>query len=141
MTRAHSERGGSQSISTVLMIPAVVLFLGVIVACGRIAQAHQSTDTAAGAAARAATIERTPGAAKRSAAAVAHSTLTNHGLECNAQVSTNTAGFATSVGAPANVTVTVTCPLALADLAVPGLPGTMTITKSATSPLDTYRAR
>ena len=41
----------------------------------------------------------------------------------------------------ASVTATVTCVVNLSDVAVPGLPGTRTITATMSSPLDTYRER
>ena len=53
----------------------------------------------------------------------------------------DTSGFASPVGPPANVTATVTCVVNLSDVAVPGLPGTRTITATMTSPLDTFRER
>ena len=37
--------------------------------------------------------------------------------------------------------VAVATAVPLADLAIPGLPGSMTITGTASSPLDTYRER
>jgi hypothetical protein len=39
------------------------------------------------------------------------------------------------------VTATVTCKVEVADLAIPGLPGTRTITATASSPVDAYRER
>ena len=42
---------------------------------------------------------------------------------------------------PQTVTATVTCPVRLADLAVPGLPGTRTVRHTAVSSLDTFRER
>jgi hypothetical protein len=45
------------------------------------------------------------------------------------------------VGTPASVTATVTCVVNLSDVAIPGLPGTRTITATMSSPLDTYRER
>ena len=53
----------------------------------------------------------------------------------------DTAGFTAPVGAPAQVTARVSCVVALADLAVPGLPGTKTLRASFASPLDSYRER
>jgi hypothetical protein len=49
-------------------------------------------------------------------------------------VTVDTAGFAAPVGTPATVTATVRCVVNLADLAVPGVPGTRTVTATATSP-------
>ena len=38
-------------------------------------------------------------------------------------------------------TATVACVVNLADLSLPGVPGTRTVTATATSPIDTYRER
>ena len=38
------------------------------------------------------------------------------------------------------VTVTVVCQVPLADLAVPGLPGSTTVRASSTAPIDPYRS-
>ena len=56
-------------------------------------------------------------------------------------VTVDTAGFAAPVGTPATVTATVRCVVNLADLAVPGVPGTRTVTATASSPVDTFRER
>ena len=45
------------------------------------------------------------------------------------------------VGTAAVIAVTVTCTVSMADLAIPGLPGSHTLTGHATSPIDNYRSR
>ena len=77
-----------------------------------------------------------------SAVSGATSSLANQKLQCTTKsVSVDTSGFASPVGTPATVTATVTCVVNLSDVAVPGLPGTRTITATMSSPLDTYRER
>jgi hypothetical protein len=44
-------------------------------------------------------------------------------------------------GRPAAVTAVVSCAVPLANLAVPGLPGTVRLSARFISPLDTYRSR
>ena len=56
-------------------------------------------------------------------------------------ISVDTSGFGSPVGTPASVRATVTCVVNLSDLAVPGVPGTRTVSASMSSPLDTYRER
>jgi hypothetical protein len=56
------------------------------------------------------------------------------------QVTLDTTGFAAPVGTPASVGATVTCQVDIAGL-LPGLPGSMSITATVRSPLDTYRER
>jgi hypothetical protein len=53
----------------------------------------------------------------------------------------STTGFRVAVGEPASVTVEVRCAVPLADVAVPGMPGTRVLTARVTSPLDTFRGR
>ncbi len=136
----RSERG-STSIEAAIVIPTVMIFILLMVAAGRVALAQSQVVTAAEAGARAASIERSSGQARSSAAQVAAATLRSGGVSCSPDVSTSTGGFAVPVGQPASVTTTVTCTVALGDLAVPGLPGSRTFTSTATSPLDTYRGR
>lgn len=141
--RQLEERGerGSTSIEAAIVIPTVMIFILLMVAAGRVALAQSQVVTAAEAGARAASIERSSGQARSSAAQVAAATLDSGGVSCSPNVSTSTGGFAVPVGQPASVTTTVTCTVALGDLAVPGLPGSRTFTSTATSPLDTYRGR
>ncbi len=139
----HLPRGerGSTSIEAAIVIPTVMIFILIMVAGGRIASAQSKVVTAAEAGARAASIERTASQARSSAAQVAAATLRGGDVSCSPDVSTSTGGFAVPVGQPASVTTTVTCTVALGDLAVPGLPGSRTFTSTAISPLDTYRGR
>ena len=66
---------------------------------------------------------------------------TTTALEAVERFASFTTGFATPVGTPATVSATVTCVVELSDLALPGVPGTRTVTVTVTSPLDTYRER
>ena len=53
----------------------------------------------------------------------------------------NGTGFAIQAGTAATVSATVSCTVPLSDLALPGLPGSHTITATFDSPLDVYRQR
>jgi hypothetical protein len=99
-------------------------------------------EQAAAAAARAASIARDARAAQAQAQATASSALADQALTC-APSSTivSTTGFRVAVGEPASVTVEVRCAVPLADVAVPGMPGTRVLTARVTSPLDTFRGR
>jgi hypothetical protein len=75
--------------------------------------------------------------------------LAQDGLHCSpaATVTVDTngggglPGFQAQVGQPAAVSATVTCDVSLAQIVVPGLPGSRTITETFVSPLDPYRER
>jgi len=141
LRRGGRERG-SEVIEAVIGVPAVLLFIGLIIAAGRIAVAEQAVDAAAAEAARAASIARTQVQANADASTWASASLANQGLQCTSRtVDVDTGGFAAPPDMPASVSATVTCVVRLSDLAVPGLPGSRTITATMTSPIDTYRER
>jgi Flp pilus assembly protein TadG len=133
---------GSAAIETTIGVPAFLLFVALIIGAGRIAIARQAVEAAATEGARSASIARTQPVADHDAATSAAATLANQQLQCaTTRVLVDTSGFAKPVGTPAAVTVTVTCVVNLSDVAIPGLPGTLPITATMTSPLDTYRGR
>ena len=139
--RAWRDRG-SATIEAVILAPAFLLFVGLIIGAGRVAIAHQSVEAAAAEAARTASVARTAGQARADATSSAEHTLVNQGLQCaTLTVAVDTTGFATPVGTPARVTATVVCVVSLADLSVPGMPGTLRVEATVGSPLDTYRGR
>jgi hypothetical protein len=97
---------------------------------------------AANDAARAASITRTQSQAAGAATTSATATLANQGLTCtHRRVAVDTSGFTLPPGTPATVTASVTCAVALSDLALPGVPGSTRVTATVRSPLDTYRER
>jgi len=133
---------GSVSLELAVLAPTLLLFIGVLVYGGRLSLADQAVQAAASQAAREASIPRTQPEADATAASVAAASLAPQGLDClPSSVAVATTGFARPAGTPATVTATVTCVVALADLSVPGLPGSQTVSATADSPLDTYRER
>lgn len=139
--RTRGDRG-SATLEAVIILPTFMLFVALIITAGRIQMARQSVDAAAVEAARAASISRTAGEAQSRASASGNQALTNQGLRCTStSVSIDTSGYSVPVGTPASVSATIVCVLDVSDVAIPGLPGAITITRSASSPLDTYRGR
>lgn len=135
----HDERG-SVSLELAILAPALLLLLGVLVLAGRVETSSATVEQAARAAARDASLARTPATARATATASAQRELT--ASHCaTTQISVDTAGFAAPVGTDAAISVQVVCTVSMANLAIPGLPGTHTITGHATSPLDRYRSR
>ncbi len=142
MSRMRRDQRGSAAIEAAVGVPAFLLFIALIVGAGRVAIARQAVEAAAAEAARSASIERTQPAAARAARDAAAATLANQSLQClSTRVDVDTSGFAVPVGTPASVSATVTCVVNLGDVSVPGLPGSLTITETMSSPLDTYRGR
>ena len=139
--RLHPDRG-SATIEAVILAPVFLLFIGLIIGTGRVAIAHQSVEAAAAEAARSASVARTPDQARADATAGAQQTLANQGITCaSLSVTLDTSGFSAPVGTPAKVSATITCVLSLAELSIPGMPGTVQVTATIVSPLDTYRGR
>ncbi|MER6971177.1 TadE family protein [Nocardioides sp. NPDC000445] len=140
-TRVRDERG-SAAIEAAIGLPAFVLFVGMIIAGGRLAIAHQSVQAAAADAARAASISRDARTADATARREAEASLANQQIDCRStRVSVSTAAFRVPVGQAADVTVTVSCRLDLSDLSVPGIPGSRVVRATMSSPIDTWRER
>lgn len=138
LRRRHSARRGSSSLDAAIVIPALLLFLLVIIGGARIAMAQQSVTVAAQAAARAASLERSAPEAVRAGQLAAE--RSGGTLACQPQVSV-TGNWDLPLGTPGTATATVTCRVKLSDLAIPGMPGEIVITRTAESPIDRYRSR
>jgi len=134
--QAGADRG-SVTVELVLLAPVLLAVLGLIVGLGRIADAGGLVTGAARDGARAASLARTPAAAAAAARTAAAGDLTDAGLACpGLDVAADTAAFVPG----GLVRVTVRCTVRLADLAVPGLPGTRTLTATSAAPLERYRS-
>ena len=87
-------------------------------------------------------IERTQSEAIAAGRSSAASSLHDQDVNCTStNITVNAAAFNASIGDTAQVNVTVTCTVNLSDLSIPGVPGTRTITATASSPVDAYRER
>lgn len=139
--RRRDERGAA-AVEFVILVPALILMLGLIVAAGRIAVARINVQQWAGSAARTASIARDPGTARAQAQEVVRADAAASGIQCRGApaLDLDLAAFATPAGTPGSVHTTVRCALPLGDL-VPGLPGTIQIDGEGSSPLDRYRGR
>ncbi len=140
--RARDERGAA-AVEFAILVPALLLMIGLVLAGGRLAYARVVVQQLADSSARAASIARDAGAAAADAREVARSDASASGLSCvgGPDVRVDTSGFATVVGQAAEVTASVGCTVGLGDLLVPGLPGSVLVKADATSALDRYRGR
>ncbi|MFH8698951.1 TadE/TadG family type IV pilus assembly protein [Streptomyces chartreusis] len=133
---------GSAAIEAAIILPALIMFLCLAIAGGRIVISGAKIDAAAEDAAREASIHRTAGAAQAAAHTAAAESLNDQGITCaSTSVAINTGGLNVPVGQVATVTATVTCTVNLSDLLLPGVPGAKTLTSTATSVVDQYRQR
>ncbi|MDP9799763.1 Flp pilus assembly protein TadG [Catenuloplanes nepalensis] len=139
---------GSVSVEVAILAPAFIALIVTAFVVGRTATAANAVDLAAHDAARAASIARNVTDADAAARAAAQDALAQQGLTCvNANFidygapNSLTRAFATPVGQPASVVVTVTCVISFADLGFPGVPGNRMRQARYESVLDTYRSR
>ncbi len=132
---------GNAALELVVLAPVLLALVGLVIAAGRTSIAQGSVDAAARDAARQASLALTPAAARRAGIVSARAALHRDGVDCSPVVVVDTGQFAIPPGQPAAVTATVSCTVALANLALPGLPGTARLHGTFTSPLDTYRSR
>lgn len=140
--RRLSSDEGSAAIEAAIVLPALIMFVCLAIAGGRIVTSGSKIDAAAEDAAREASIHRTAAAAQSAAHAAAAESLNDQGIKCaSTSVSVNTKGLSVPVGQVGTVTVTVTCTVHLSDLLLPGVPGAKTLTSTATSVVDQYRQR
>lgn len=115
-----------------------LLLLLMIVVVGRVQQARIQVNAAAAAAARAATLARTATAAQTDARHVVTTALGGAGLTCDGGP---TVVLDTGALIPGGqVKAAVTCRVNLADLTLPGLPGSVVVTATEASPIDTFKA-
>jgi hypothetical protein len=141
-TRRRDERG-SLALEMVLLAPAILLLLGLIYAYGRVGQVNGVMESGARDAARSATLARSMAEARDRAKEVVDDALTAAPEDCR-----NDRTVTVSGGDPSRpdafvpggaIRVEVTCTYSLADLGLPGAPGTLTARSSFTSMLDIYR--
>lgn len=132
---------GSAAIEAVIAGPVVVLLLCLVIFGGRVAMAHQTVQGIAADAARAASLARTSGQARSAAIRAVEAGIAQRQPCASHDLALDVTGFAKPVGTPATVTAILTCRVDTADLALPGLPGQITVTASMSSPLDSYRER
>ena len=140
LRRRWRDERGSVSLELAIIAPTLLLLLGALVLAGRVETSSATVEQAARAAARDASLARSADAARAIALGTAQRELAASNC-VTTDVTVDTSGFAVPVGTGAAVTVRITCTVTVADLAIPGLPGTHTMTGTATSPIDRYRSR
>ena len=107
-----------------------------IVFAGRMASSRGRVINASRDAARAASIERSPSAARAAAQDAAEATLADKDVTCvGLDVETDISDFAPG----GSVTVTITCDLDLGDLSLLAIPGQRTFESTSVEVIDTFR--
>ena len=134
---------GSVTTELVLITPLVLLLMQFLVFSGRFVDARSDVVSASRDAARAASIQRTEGAAVAAARDAVEVALAGEGIRCAPApivdvgfTGPNAGGFV-----PGNfVHVEVTCGVRLADLAWLNIPGTRSSTVEAVEVIDVFRS-
>jgi Flp pilus assembly protein TadG len=140
--RPDRDERGAATVELTLMVPALVLVLGLLVAGGRLWYARTAVVDAAQTAARAASLAHTAGQAAHDGQVAGAASLGTAGLACGSRtVAIGTGAFAVPVGMPATVTSSVSCTVPFADILLPGMPGSIQLTGQGSAALDTYRSR
>ncbi len=128
---------GSLIVELAVMAPVLFTLALTIVVFARVSQARQVVIEASRAGAQTAAILPNPSSAQQGAEDSAVVGLFDETHLCaDPQVSTDVSHFYPG----GYVTVSVACQVPLSDLSVPGIPGSTTITASATAPIDPYRS-
>lgn len=137
----RSERGAA-ALEFVVIVPVLGLLIAMMIGAARVWFATTIVEQAAGTAARAASQATNQAEAQAVAHRVAHAQAATNGLTCTGlEVAPDMGGFQVPVGQPATVSVRLRCTVPLADLVVPGWPGSWQLTAEAASALDRYRRR
>jgi len=133
--RLRDERG---TIAAELAVAAPVLLalMMLVVLAGRVSQAESDVRSAAGEAARAASLRADPDVAAADAESIAASNLATSGVACaSLETQVDTSEFRPGGW----VTVTVRCTAAMSDVALLGVPGSRAFEASVTEVIDRFR--
>lgn len=130
------DRGAFAALELVILSAFVIVMMLLVVGFGRVGRGRELVDQAAEAAARAGSLSSYPAAAVDAAQRAAEATLATGGLSCGGMdVQLDTSRFYPG----GQVSAQVSCTADLSGLAMAGLPGSVTLRASASSPLETYR--
>ena len=135
--RLRGERAAA-TIEVALLVPIIIVLLLFTVAGARLTDTRGDIDGAARDAARAASVQPTPEAARAAAEESVRVSLAERSRPCSlSRVAVDLSRFV----AGGTVAVEVACGVALDDLAFPGLPGTKVLTSRFVAPIDPLGVR
>jgi hypothetical protein len=133
----HRNEDGSLTVELVALTPVLFAMAMILLAFGRIGDARQQVVESSRAGAQVAAVLPSAGAAQSGASEAAMEGSLEHSHWCpTPQVITDVSHFYPG----GYVKVTVLCRVSLADLSVPGLPGSTIVQASSTAPIDPYRS-
>ncbi|WP_204008017.1 TadE family protein [Virgisporangium aurantiacum] len=133
----RADRGSVSVEMAVIVLPLAAVMAVFAIFCTRLAVVRLDLNAAAAAAARAASMARTPQAATAAAVEAAHQNLAGHRRTCDPL---EVAVDGTDYRRGGRIAVTITCRMSTAGLTGLGLPGTLTGSATAHAVIDTHRA-
>jgi Flp pilus assembly protein TadG len=141
MNRTLDDRG-SVSVELAVLAPVLLLLLSFVVVAGRAQIARSAVAEAARSAARDASLSRDAATAMAVAEDGARDSLLAQDLHCaSVTVDVDTSAMQAPLGQSGDITVAITCTVAMGDLLAPGLPGSIDVDASFSSPVDAFRER
>lgn len=137
-----THENGSAAVEMSLYVGIFGLIIILLIMAARLSVAGDAIESVASAAARTASLARTTVEAQDRATQAAHIALDQENLNClQLEVTINSNGLDKPLGEIGTVAATISCTVNFRDIAVPGVPGTKTLTATASSPVDAYRER
>jgi len=133
---------GSVSVELAVLAPVLLALFAFIVAAGRAQVARAAVADAARSAARDASLSRDAVTATAVADEAARRDLAEQDINCTGvAVEVDTSAMRAPLGQSGAITVTITCAVGMGDLLVPGLPGSIDVNATFSSPVDAFRER
>lgn len=135
-------RGLAVSVEAAILLPALVLFIGLLATSARVALTQQALNAVAAQAARATSLERSAAEGRRHAEEAVEVGLREQGVEClTSRISIDAAALEAPLGSSGEVKISIDCVIGVADVTLPTFPGSFPLTGHATSSVDRYRHR
>lgn len=130
------DESGSATAELVVLTPVLVAVLLFLVGLGRLALSEYRMTDAVRAAAQAGVVADSPASAQAAARSAALDTLASDNITCaSPDVSVDVSRFVPG----GRLGVRLSCTLSLSDVALPGVPGSRTLSASLVAPVETYR--
>ena len=136
-SRDRPQDRGSIAVELAFLMPLLLLMLSLLYGYGRVAQANGTMEAGTRDGARAASQARSAAEARDAAERAVRSSLGPGATDCLQTLDVELRDGLFTPGFP--VTVTARCRYPLGDLGLPGVPGTVRVSSSFTSPLDPNR--
>ena len=137
MTTRRVDERGMATAELVLLTPLAVVVLGFLVIAGRLSTVTADVAATSRDAARAASLTRSYDQAVAAASRIAQASLAGKNVTCRNL--TVTGGDPAMFIPGGEIAITVTCDVTLADVALPGIPGTRRVGSTSVEVLDRFR--